>query len=153
MADREQRGHAVNQFDDFQVGDEASFLRSVTEEDVDTFAELSGDKNPLHTDRDYASGTMFDGRLVHGMLTASFVSTALTQLGVGHVYLNQEMKFTHPVYIGDRLTVQARIVEKFPTNRRLKVKTEVRNQEGETVLSGHATLMVMEEASGRSPDG
>ena len=82
-------------FDAIQIGREASLRHTITEKDVQTFTELTGDTNPLHMDAGFASETQFKKRVVHGMLTASFISTVIgMQLpGPGALYLSQELNF------------------------------------------------------------
>ena len=90
-------------FEDLEVGMEASYERTVTEADIVSFAQVSGDTNPVHLDEDYAAGTIFKQRIAHGMLTASYVSTVFgTRLpGPGAIYVSQTLNFRAPVRIGD----------------------------------------------------
>ena len=86
-----------------KVGQEGFFYKYVTERDVKIFAEVSGDKNPLHLDEEYAKGTRFHGRIAHGMIGAGFISAAIAGVlpGPGTVYLSQMLNFERPVRIGD----------------------------------------------------
>ena len=95
--------------DEITEGMTAIFTRTVTEADILLFAGVSGDTNPVHLDEEFAKGTMFKGRIAHGMLTAGFISTVFgTKLpGPGCIYLSQSLKFKAPVRIGD--TVKARV--------------------------------------------
>src|SRR5918996_323450 len=95
-------------FKDLEPGMSEVFSKTITEADLLMFAGVSGDTNPLHLDEDFASRTMFESRIAHGMLTASLVSTVLgTRLpGPGAVYVSQSVRFLAPVRIGD--TVIAR---------------------------------------------
>ena len=97
-------------FEDLAVGMEASYAKTITNDDVLAFAELSGDKNPVHLDDAYAAGTMFKQRIAHGFLTASLFSTVLgTKLpGPGCIYLSQSLKFRAPVMIGDEVVATGR---------------------------------------------
>ena len=83
-------------YDELQVGQKATFIRAVQERDVQLFAEVSGDRNPVHLDADYAAGTAFKERIAHGMLTGALVSAALacTLPGPGTIYLGQNLRFT-----------------------------------------------------------
>ena len=129
--------------DTIQIGDSASFTKTVTEADVILYAGISGDFNPAHINAEYAKGTMFKERIAHGMLSAGFISNVLgTQLpGPGTIYLGQELKFTKPVHIGDTVTATATVTERIVEKNRLKLETVVTNQNGEVVISGVATVM------------
>ncbi|HET6621514.1 MAG TPA: MaoC family dehydratase [Dongiaceae bacterium] len=95
--------------DELSEGVSAIFTKTVTEADIVLYAGISGDTNPVHLDEEFARGTMFKGRIAHGMLTAGFISAVLgTKLpGPGSIYLSQSLKFKAPVRIGD--TVRARV--------------------------------------------
>jgi len=130
-------------FDDLEEGMSEVFSKTITEADLLMFAGVSGDTNPIHLDQDFASRTMFEGRIAHGMLTASLVSTVLgTKLpGPGAVYVNQNLRFLAPVRIGD--TVIARAAVRGLNQERKRVTLETTCQVGDTkVLDGEATLMV-----------
>src|SRR5271157_4790537 len=90
----------------FTVGEEAAFSRVFTQGDVEAFSRLSGDTNPVHLDEDYARQTRFHGRIMHGMLVASLISSALGTIlpGPGCVYLSQQLSFRAPARAGERLT-------------------------------------------------
>lgn len=129
--------------DAIQLGDSASFTKTVTETDVIMYAGVSGDFNPAHIDAEHAKGSMFGQRIAHGMLSASFISNVLgTQLpGPGTIYMGQELRFVKPVYIGDTVTATCTVSERVPEKNRLKLDTVVKNQRGETVITGVATVM------------
>lgn len=135
----------VKTFADFHVGDRAAVTRTVTERDIDVFAEISGDRNPLHIDDNFAGRTRFGRRVVHGALASSYTSAALTALGIGHVYVSQETRFRRPVFAGDTLTATAEIIEKLPQRDRLRVRTACANQQGTIVNEGEALLQCMPE--------
>jgi 3-hydroxybutyryl-CoA dehydratase len=138
----------IMSFEDFQVGAQSSFSKTVTDADVSIFAGISGDLNPLHIDSEYAARTRFGQRLVHGALSSAFISASLTRLGIGHVYISQEVRFRKPLFIGDTVTATSEIVEKLPDKQRLRVKTTCTNQEGEAVTVGEAVLQCMPELFG-----
>jgi len=130
-------------FDDLAVGMIEVFSKTITEADLLMFAGVSGDTNPLHLDEDFASRTMFESRIAHGMLTGSLVSTVLgTKLpGPGAVYISQQLKFLAPVRIGDTVIARAEVGELNPERRRVRMITTC--WVGETkVLDGEALLMV-----------
>ena len=129
--------------DTIQIGDSASFTKTVTETDIILYAGISGDFNPAHINAEQAKDSMFGQRIAHGMLSAGFISCVLgMQLpGPGTIYMGQELKFTKPVYIGDTVTATATVIERIEEKNRLKLKTEVTNQKGEVVITGTATVM------------
>ena len=131
----------VTERDSFTVGEEATIERTFDQQDVEDFARLSGDTNPVHLNENYAQGTRFGGRIVHGSLVASLVSAVLgTKLpGPGAIYASQLLKFKAPVRVGDRLRVVARVSEWDSEKGRLTIATDVFC--GETiVLTGEARL-------------
>jgi 3-hydroxybutyryl-CoA dehydratase len=137
---QELHGHYL---EELEVGMTAIHSKTVTEADVVLFAGISGDINPVHLDNDYARDTMFKGRIAHGMLTASFISTVLgTKLpGPGCIYISQNLQFRAPVRIGD--TVRARVTITSVDRKRGRVALETKCTVAETVvISGDALLLV-----------
>lgn len=129
--------------EDLEIGMSAVYSRTVTEADVVLFAGISGDSNPLHLDSEYAKHTLFKGRIAHGMLTASFISTVLgTKLpGPGCIYVSQNLKFRAPVRIGD--TVRSRVTVTDIDREKGRVTLETNCTVADTVvISGEAILMV-----------
>jgi len=129
--------------DVINVGDSASFTKTVTESDIILYAGISGDFNPAHINAEAAKESMFGQRIAHGMLSAGFISNVLgMQLpGPGTIYMGQELRFVRPVYIGDTVTATATVIERIEEKNRLKLETVVTNQRGETVITGVATVM------------
>lgn len=115
----------------------------ITEEMINRFAQATGDQNPVHLDEDYAKGTIFKDRVAHGMLQAGILSGVLgTQFpGVGTIYLSQTLKFLKPVFIGDEITFQLKVLELIKEKNRVRLETVSINQKGETVLTGEALVM------------
>jgi 3-hydroxybutyryl-CoA dehydratase len=137
---------AANQgyfFEDLAVGMEASYAKTITNEDVLAFADLSGDTNPVHLDHAYAAGTMFKQRIAHGFLTASLFSTVLgTKLpGPGCIYLSQSLKFRAPVMIGDEVVATGKITSLDPEKGRAVLAMQA-TVNGKSVLDGEAVMMV-----------
>lgn len=130
-------------FEEINVGDKASFSKTISEGDVYNFAGIVGDFNPIHVNKDFASKNHFKRRIVHGMLVASLISTVLgTALpGVNTVYLSQEVKFLAPAFLGDTLTAEVEVLEKKDDKKILTLKTTVRNQEGTLLVDGQAKVM------------
>jgi 3-hydroxybutyryl-CoA dehydratase len=130
-------------FEDLALGMTAVFSKTITEADLLLFAGVSGDTNPLHLDEEFASRTMFESRIAHGMLTASLVSTVLgTRLpGPGAVYVSQTVRFLAPVRIGDTVIARAAVAELLVERRRVRMATICTVGE-RRVLDGEAVLMV-----------
>ena len=130
-------------FEDLQLGMEASFAKTVTEADIATFAEVTGDKNPVHLDEAYAAKTIFKTRIAHGMLTAGYLSAVfgMELPGPGAIYVTQTLNFRGPVKIGDRVIAKVRVAELFPAKRRARFDC-VCTVDGKPVLEGEAILMV-----------
>jgi len=130
-------------FEDLSVGMEASYAKKITNEDVLTFADLSGDVNPVHLSDDFAAGTIFKKRIAHGFLTGSLFSTVLgTKLpGPGCIYLSQSMKFKAPVYIGDEVVATLKVTGLDVEKARATLACDCAVN-GKTVLEGEAVMMV-----------
>lgn len=128
----------------FEVGQRAFLNRAFTFDDIQHFAALSGDFNPVHMDEEFARTTRFGKVIVHGMLVASLISTLLgTDLpGPGAIYVSQDLRFLAPVYPGDQLVASVEVIEWDSTRGRLKMMTEVKNQDGMAVISGEAKLVI-----------
>lgn len=135
-------------FEELTVGKSAEFSKTITDADVMTFAEVTGDFNPVHVDEAAAAKTRFGGRIAHGMLSAGLVSAAIGNKlpGAGSIYLGQTLRFTLPVRIGDTITATIAVTEILP-KRRVKLSTICTNQNGDKVLDGEATVM-LDEANG-----
>lgn len=126
----------------FSVGQAAELTRTLSDADVMSFAQLTGDFNPVHVDDAAAAASAFGARIVHGMLTASLLSTLLAmQLpGPGAVYLNQTLSFLRPVKIGDTVIARVEITAIDVVKQRLTLATTIRNARGKTVVSGEAVV-------------
>ena len=125
-----------------EVGQTASYEKSVEERDIQLFAAMSGDRNPVHLDAEYAAATPFKERIAHGMFSGALISAAVacTLPGPGTIYLGQTMSFTRPVKLGDILTVRLEILEKLPKNR-VRIATNVFNQNDQQVVEGVAEVL------------
>lgn len=132
-------------FEEIQVGDTCTFARTVTSEDVEEYARLVGDRNPIHLDDAYGRRTQFRGRIVHGMFLASQFSTLVGMYLPGRfaVYLSQDTKFLHPVRVGEAITVRGEVTEKVESLKVVVLKTEIFCG-GVKVVSGTARVMVAE---------
>lgn len=128
-----------------KIGDKATFTKTVTNEDIQDFARVSGDNQPLHLDDGFAAKTRFKKRIAHGMLSAGFISAVLgTKLAPNAVvvYLGQQMRFRLPVGIGDTITAEAEVTGIDENRRIVTVRTDCLNQNGDAVLTGEATVLL-----------
>jgi 3-hydroxybutyryl-CoA dehydratase len=125
-----------------QPGQTAEFTKTVTEADVVLFAGVTGDFNPAHVDQAWAEASRFGGRIAHGMLSASFISTVLAMRlpGPGTIYLEQTLRFTAPVRIGETVTARVEVAEVLP-KRRVRLATTVVKQDGTTAVEGEALVL------------
>lgn len=129
--------------EDLSVGMSASFAKTITDADILMFAGVSGDTNPVHLNEQFGAATMFKGRIAHGMLSASLISTVFgTKLpGPGAIYVSQNLVFKAPVRIGDTVVARCTIREIVAEKRRV-VFDCVCSVDGKPVVEGDATLMV-----------
>jgi 3-hydroxybutyryl-CoA dehydratase len=131
------------EYEDVKVGERASASRTITEDDVNQFAAISGDYNPIHVDEEFAKRTRWGGRIAHGMLVAGLVTQTLSELGGGGaVHTSQEVSFRAPVHIGDTVTVTSEVTGKIEEKRRLLIATTWTNQDGVVVTKGSGELML-----------
>jgi 3-hydroxybutyryl-CoA dehydratase len=124
------------------VGVQAFRSRTITAEDIDLFAHVSTDKNPIHIDEEYAARTPFGGRVAHGIMIASMISAVLGNdlPGHGSIYLGQTLKFLAPVRIGDTIMVTVEVISLREDKRIVTLRTDCTNQEGTLVLTGEAII-------------
>ena len=130
-------------FEDLEVGMMDVFAKTITDADIITFAGVSGDTNPLHLSHEFASETIFEGCIAHGMLTASFISTVIgTKMpGPGCIYVSQNLRFKAPVRAGDTVTATC-VVNKLIPEKRFVVLSTVCSVASKPVVEGEATIMV-----------
>lgn len=130
--------HSVKTIDDFEVGQHATFTKTFTDDDVQRFVEITGDVNPLHVDEEFAASTRFGRRVIHGMLTASILSTMVGMLlpGTGAIYRSQTITFLRPVHVGETVTAHF-VVRAIDRDRhRLTINSWIENGSGERVIEG-----------------
>lgn len=134
-------------FEDMTVGMRETYLKTVMDSDVIGFAQLSGDRNPIHLSEHFAARTRFGGRIAHGLYTASLISAILGMRlpGPGAVYLSQTLKFKAPVRIGDVIEVSVEVVELIDKGARARLHCEAR-VDNMVVLDGEALVMVPRRA-------
>jgi 3-hydroxybutyryl-CoA dehydratase len=126
-----------------KTGDSAERSRTITDDDVRAFAELTGDRNPVHLDDEYAAGTRFGRRIAHGMLGASLISSVLANElpGRGSVYVSQTLRFTAPVFPGDTVTARVTVKAVREDKPVVTLETVCTNQRGERVVEGEAVVL------------
>jgi len=134
-------------YDEISIGQTASYSKLIGEQDIQMFSALSGDANPVHLDETFAATSMFGERIAHGMLTGAVVSAALAMElpGPGCLYLGQTLRFSCPVKIGDRITVQLEVIKKRDDKQFITMNCEVFNQDNELVASGESMVMASPE--------
>jgi 3-hydroxybutyryl-CoA dehydratase len=127
-----------------EVGDTATYRRTVTEADVALFSGATGDTNPYHFDETYAARGMFGKRIAHGMLVTGYISTVLGTIspGPGTIYLSQTLEFRAPVFIGDTITAIVEVLSIKETKPILTLRTDCVNQDGKTVVKGQAVVLI-----------
>ena len=127
----------------FKVGDSAEITKTIEQSDIDAFAAVTGDHNPVHVDEEFAKTTRFGRRLAHGMLTASLISAVLANKlpGEGSVYLGQTLQFVAPVFPGDEITARVMVKEIREDKPVVKLETICVNQRDEIVIRGEATVL------------
>ncbi len=140
MDSMSKRGHF---FEDLAVGMVGHLERTVTEADLVAFADVTGDRNPIHLDADYAAASPFKSRIAHGMLTAGYISAVFgSELpGPGAIYVSQTLNFRAPVRIGDAVTTRVVLNELLPAKKRAQFSCEC-SVNGKPVLTGEAVLMI-----------
>src|SRR6185369_893382 len=125
----------------------AEITKKIEQADVDAFADLTGDHNPVHVDEEFAKTTRFGRRIAHGMLTASLISSVLANKlpGAGSVYLGQTLKFVAPVFPGDEITARVTVKEIRDNKPVVKLETVCLNQRDEIVIRGEATVLATDK--------
>jgi 3-hydroxybutyryl-CoA dehydratase len=128
---------------EFSVGDSAEITKTIEQSDIDAFARVTGDHNPVHVDEEFAKTTRFGRRIAHGMLTASLISAVLANHlpGEGSVYLGQTLQFVAPVFPGDEITARVTVREIREDKPIVKLETVCVNQRDEIVIRGEATVL------------
>ena len=128
-------------YDEIQIGQTASVTKTISEHDIYTYAGVTGDFNPAHINAPYAEATFFKGRIAHGMLIASFVSTVLGMYlpGPGAILISNTANFIAPVRIGDTITATCEVTEKLEKGK-VRLKSAITNQNGELVADGESLV-------------
>lgn len=126
----------------FQAGDQFKWQRFISAEDVRQFAEVVGDKNPVHIDEEFAASTSFKKRIVHGAFLGGLISKVLGMdfPGQGTIYISQNSVFKRPVFVDTTVTVEIKVTQVIVEKRRLVLDTNILNENGEICLAGSATI-------------
>ena len=134
--------YKTHYFEDLTVGQRETLMKTVMDDDVIAFADLSGDRNPVHLSDHFARKTRFGERIVHGLYTASLISTVIGMYlpGPGAVYMSQTLNFKGPVKIGDVINVVVEVAELTEKGRRVRLHCECL-VDGKVVLDGEALVM------------
>ena len=128
--------------EDLEIGMRRSLQKLITDRDIELFAEVSTDHNPVHLDAAYAQDTIYGGRIAHGMLTAGLISAVIGEQLPGHgtVYLGQDLRFLAPVRPGDMVKAEVEVLEIDYAKRRVRLKTTC-TIDGKPVLAGEAKVL------------
>lgn len=137
---------AEYRWEDIELGQKEKFTVKITQSMLDSFATISGDRNPLHMDEGYAKKTSFGKRVCHGMLLASFFSRLVGMYipGKNALYFSQSLNFKSPCFINDEVTVEGEVVDKSIATRIITLKTAIYNQLGTCLIDGLAKVVVRE---------
>ena len=128
--------------EELEIGMSRHVTKEVTDRDIEMFAEISTDRNPVHLDDDYAKDTIFEGRIAHGMLTAGLISAVIGEQLPGHgtIYMGQQLTFLAPVRPGDVVRAEVTVMDIDYAKRRVTLKTECL-VDGKPVLRGEAKVL------------
>jgi 3-hydroxybutyryl-CoA dehydratase len=127
-----------------EIGLKKSQTRTITATDIDTFADLSGDHNPIHLDEEYGKKTVFGGRIAHGVISLGLLSAAMAQLPGLPIFMSQSVRFLKPVRIGDTITASAEVTDMRPDKGIVTLRNTCTNQKGEVVIEGEAKCRLFE---------
>src|SRR5215207_6299687 len=143
MSQKDNKMNEMTGYDieDLEIGMTATFSKTITEADIVLFAGVSGDNNAVHTNEEFASKTIFHGRIAHCMLSASVISAAIANKlpGPGTIYITQNLRFKAPVRAGDTVRAQVSVTEIFLDKQRARLRTEC-FVKGEPVIEGEALV-------------
>ncbi|MBT3240970.1 MAG: MaoC family dehydratase [Chloroflexi bacterium] len=129
-------------FNDFNIGDQFKETRVIPYEEVERFADVVGDDNPIHLDKEFAEKSSFKGRIVHGAFLIGFVSKILGVdfPGPGSIYLSQEIKFLRPVYVDSSVQIILEIIDMDTDKQRFTIDTSILNDKNKTCVKGKALI-------------
>ncbi|BBE30424.1 dehydrogenase [Tepiditoga spiralis] len=130
-------------YEDIKLNDIYEIEKTITSNMVETFAEITGDKNPVHLDEEFAKNSIFKARIAHGILVVGQISAVLGMEfpGPGTIYLKQDTKFLKPVYIGEKIKISVEVKEKYDEKSRILLSTKVFNEKGKLAVDGEALVL------------
>jgi 3-hydroxybutyryl-CoA dehydratase len=131
-------------FERIREGDRMTFSKMITDRDIEMFAAITGDTNPIHLDDELAGRTIFKGRIAHGLLTGGLISAAIGRFPGIIIYLSQNLSFRKPVRPGDMIEATAEVAEKIHERDEIRLETACTNQRGELVVAGDARVRVLD---------
>ncbi len=136
-------------FDEITLGTKVKFTVHIDESKINEFAKISGDYNPLHIDKKYATKTQFGKIVCHGMLLASFFSklVGMHLPGKNSLYFSQTLNFQLPCFVGDKVVIEGEIIDKSQSTRIITMKTTASNNDGKCLVDGIAKVIVRENIS------
>jgi acyl dehydratase len=136
-------------YDEIEIGEEASFSKTITETDVYLFAGISGDFNPIHTNEAFAKQTRFKTRIAHAALPQGLIAPVLGMKlpGIGTILVETSCRFKAPTFFGDTITAKARVVEKIEAKRWVRMGLTWINQREEIVAKGEAVVIPPEQVT------
>jgi len=134
-------------FEQISIGDSKEFQIIITDPMVESFAKISGDFNPLHVDEEYCKSTKFGKRLVHGMLLASFLSQMVGMYlpGKNALYTSQTLEFHNPCFIGDKISIFSKVIDKSESTKIVKIESKISNEENKLLLYGIGRIIVRDD--------
>ena len=133
-------------FDEIDIGLTKEFQITITESMVNNFANISGDFSPIHIDEEYAKSTIFQKRIVHGMLLAFLSRMQGMYLPGKHaLYISQSSNFINPCFIDEKITVEGEVLDKSLATKFIKLKTTITNESGKTIIDGNAVVIVRDD--------
>jgi len=134
-------------FEQISIGDSKEFQIIITDLMVESFAKISGDFNPLHVDEEYCKSTKFGKRLVHGMLLASFLSQMVGMYlpGKNALYTSQTLEFHNPCFIGDKISIFSKVIDKSESTKIVKIESKISNEENKLLLYGIGRIIVRDD--------
>ena len=127
------------------IGFKTTHVKTITEADINLFAEVSGDFNPIHMSEEYAKKTFFGSRIAHGVIPIGLLSAAMAKLPGLVIFLSQSVRFLKPVRIGDTITAIAEVIDMHPDKGFVTLKNTCINQSGEVVVEGEASCRLYQE--------
>lgn len=138
--------HKEKHMEDLEIGQHATFSKTITETDISLFAGLTADFNPIHVDEEYAKNTGFGRRIAHGFFIASLVQPCMTELTTpGGVSLNYNINMKNPAFLGDTITAHAEIIHKREDKPIVTLKIECKKQDNTLCMEGEALIYMVSE--------